>query len=218
MKTVYRFATLALAMLAVSVYGFSQKSATAEKTTPALNLVRGAIGTMYSNTAWANYSVLTLVPGAGLIPITSTQTVFYLGFTAGTEADISNMVLYTTARGGTTITAVTPVTRGGVSNPSIILTSTSVCPTQPIGATDPCIVRMDPTSIVLSALNDYYFVVYFTDDSNNSSIGGAQPNYNVSSLEGWYVGSTDETGLTVGESIPTGCCRVPDFLMFVMSN
>jgi len=218
MRNVYRFATLALVMLVVSVCGFSQKSATKEATTPTLNLVRGAIGPMGSNTSWANYSLLTLVPGAGLIPITSTQTVFYLGFTAGSEADISNMVLYTTVRGTSTITAVTPVTRGGVSNPSISLTSTSVCPVQPLSASDPCIVRFDPTSIALSALNDYYFVVYFTNDSNNESIGGAEPSYNLSTLLGWYVGSVDETRLTVGESLPSGCCHVPYFVMFVMSN
>ena len=39
---------------------------------------------------------------------TSHQTVFYIGFTAGATADVNNMVLYTTARGSATITAVTP--------------------------------------------------------------------------------------------------------------
>ncbi|MGA9639843.1 MAG: hypothetical protein WBQ72_00465 [Terriglobales bacterium] len=217
MKNVCKLATLILMMLAVSVLAFSQQQEIKE--TAALNLVRGVIGPVGSNTSWSGYSVLNVVPGAGLIPISSSNTVFYLGFTAGSQADVSNMVLYTTARSSSTITAVTPVKYGGVSNPSIVLSNTSVCPVQPLSASTPCIVRLDPTSLALSALNDYYLVIYFTpSDANDGQIGATQPTANTSSILGWYIGNADYTGLSVGQSIPTGCCRVPDFLMYVMSN
>jgi hypothetical protein len=184
MKTIFKFATLTLMMFAFSGYGFS--AAKAE------NLVRGVVGPVTSNNSWSGYSVVSLVPGAGLIPITSTKAVFYIGFTAGTQADVNNMVLYTTARGTSTITAVTPITLGGISNPSIDLASVTVCPVVEISAFNPCIVRLDPTTITLSALNDYYLVVYFTaSDSNNSSLGVTQPSFAQTSLRGTYVGVTD---------------------------
>jgi len=211
MKKVSKFAALTMLLFAVTLCG------AAEKTTTPLNLVRGAVGPFNANNNWSNYSVVTLIPGASLIPVTSTQTVLYLGFGAGSEADITNMVLYTTVRGSTTITAVTPVTYGGSSSPSIMLSSASVCP-QPPSLTSVCIVRLDPTPIVLSATNDYYFAVYFTSDSNNSGIGAAQPQYGLWALESWYVSGTNETTLTVGQSIPNNSFRVPDFLMYVMTD
>src|SRR5580692_2992013 len=131
MKSACNLVVLMLMMSAMSVYGFSQ--ATVVKKSPETttqNLTRGVIGPVSSNSSWANYSVLNGVPGSAVFPITSTTTVFYFGFTAGTEADISNMVVYTTARGSLTVTAATPVKLGGVSNPSIQLTNTSVCPVQ----------------------------------------------------------------------------------------
>src|ERR1035438_4202895 len=133
MKNIFKFATLTLMMFTLSVYGFSKAS-------KAENLIRGVVGPVNNNASWSGYSNMALISGAGLIPVTSTQTVFYLGFTAGTEADISNIVLYTTARGSSTITAVTPITLGGVSNPSINLTNASVCPVVEISAFNPCIV------------------------------------------------------------------------------
>ena len=105
MKMVFKLATLILMVFAITVNGFSKKAASQ-------NLVRGVVGSVESIGSWSGYSTLSLVSGAGLIPITSTNTVFYLGFTAGTQADISNMVLYTTARGSLTITAVTPIKLG----------------------------------------------------------------------------------------------------------
>jgi hypothetical protein len=212
MKTIFKFATLTLMMFAVSVYSFS-------KTSSAENLVRGIVGPVTSNTSWAGYSTLALIPGAGLIPVTSTKTTFYLGFTAGTEADINNMVLYTTARGSSTITAVTPVTLGGISNPSIDLASVSVCPVVEISGFNPCIVRLDPTTITLSALNDYYLVVYFTpSDTNNNSLGLTQPSFAQSSLRGTYVSSTDDSRLSVGGSIPGTFTNQPSGLMYVMTD
>ncbi len=216
MKTVYRFTILTLMALAVLAGGITQQASAAAKPE---NLVRGVVGPVTNNTSWSGFSTLSLIPGAALIPITSTNAVFYLGFTAGTRADVSNMVLYTTPRGSLTISAITPVTLGGISNPSIDLGSVSVCPVQEISNFNPCIVRLDPTKITLSALSDYYLVVYFSaSDSNNSAIGATVPSLGQSSLMGWFVGS-DETKLAVGGSIPTGNSgHQPYFLMYVMSN
>jgi|HubBroStandDraft_6_1064221.scaffolds.fasta_scaffold147898_2 hypothetical protein len=217
MKTVCRFAMPTLMMLAILMCGFSQPaSAAASK---AENLERGVIGPVSSNVSWAGFSDLSLVPGAGLIPISSTQTVFYIGFTAGATADVNNMVLYTTARGSSIITAVTPITLGGVSNPSIDLANPSVCPVIEISDFNPCIVRLDPTKLVLSALSDYYLVIYFSpSDSNNGAIGATVPHFPLSSLNGWYI-SGDESRLAVGASIPSGNNGAqPDFLMYVMND
>ena len=219
-KTAFKFATLALMMLAITLYGFAQVPTTQKPAATTQNLVRGVSGPLGSSNSWSGYSVLNLIPASALFPISSSTTVLYYGFTAGSQADISNMVLYTTARGNLKITAVTPVTYGGVSNPSINLASTSVCPVQPPSVTNPCIVRFDPTAIALSPASDYYFVVYFTpSDPNNSAIGGAQPSLGIaeSSLSSWYMGS-DETRLSVGQSIPSGGRNVPTFLMYVMNN
>src|SRR5271167_221678 len=195
MKNIFKFATLTLIIFAVSVCAFSA--------TKPENLVRGVIGPVASNVSWAGYSVLAQVSGAGLIPVTSTTTVFYLGFTAGTQVDINNIVLYTTPRGSLTISAVTPVTLGAVSNPSIDLASSSVCPVIEISTFNPCIVRLDPTKITLSALSDYYLVVYFTSgDTNNNSVGLTQPAFSQSSLRGSYANG-DDSRLSVGGSIPT---------------
>jgi hypothetical protein len=212
MKTILKFATLTLMMFVVSVCGFSASKAE--------NLERGIVGPVSANTSWSGYSVVEQIPGAGLIPVTSTTTVFYLGFTAGTKADISGMVLYTTPRGGTTISAVTPVKLGGVSNPSIDLASTSVCPVAEISAFNPCIVRLDPTTITLSALNDYYLVVYFTaSDSNDEALGVTAPSWAQTSLRGTYI-SGNETQLSVGGSIPStlSFTNQPYLLMYVMTD
>jgi hypothetical protein len=215
MKTVSKFAAFTFLLLAVAYCSAGEKA----KTTPPVNLVRGAVGPFQANASWPNYSVATLIPGASLIPVTSTQTVLYLGFAGGSEADITNMVLYTTAQGSSTITAVTPVTLGGSSSPSIMLSSTSVCPSQPLSVTSVCVVRLDPTSIVLSATNDYYFVVYFTNDGNNSQIVAAQAQFGLSGLQSWYTSGTNYTTLTVGDSLPTSFAfHSPDFLMYVMND
>lgn len=215
MKIVYKFAVLILMTFAVTVGGLAQDA----KTTKPQNLERGVIGPVSSNSGWSGYSALNLIPGAGLIPNTSTTTTFYLGFTGGSTADVSNMVLYTTARNGFTITAVTPVKYGGVSNPSINLASKTVCAVQPLSTGSPCIVRLDPLTLTLSALSDYYLVVYFTaNDNNNSGVSATVGANQLSTLTGWYM-SSDQTRLTVGQSIPSGSNGArPDFLMYVMTN
>jgi len=208
MKLDRRFATLVLMTFAVSAPAFAAPAPE--------NLVRGAIGPVGSNGQWSNYTELNLIPGSALFPVANPKTVLYYGFTAGTEADIGNMVLYTTARGSTTITAVTPVKLGGSSAPSILLSSTSVCPVAPSAAA-PCIVKFDPLTLTLSPASDYYLAVYTTNDSNNSSIAGTQANTGQSSVVSSYFGD-DQTELAVGASIP----GVPNggaiFLMYVMNQ
>ena len=217
MKTIYKLATLTLMMLAASLYGFSQKP---PKASGPENLERGIVGPVTSNGSWSGYSTLALIPGAGLIPVTNTNTVLYIGFTAGAEADITNMVLYTTPRGSSTISTVTPITLGGISNPSIDLASATVCPIIEISAVNPCIVRLDPVKLTLSALSDYYFVVYFTaSDPNNSAIGLTDPSFGQSSLRGTYI-TGNETTLGVGGSIPSSLSFAgqPYNLMYVMND
>jgi hypothetical protein len=217
MKTLYKFAMLTLMASAISLPALSQDAP--QVVAKPLNLVRGIVGPAGSNTSWSGYSSLNLIGGAGVIPVLNkANTVFYLGFTAGTTADISNMVLYTTPRGQLNITAVTPVKLGGVSNPSIALSHTAVCAVPPSQA-NPCIVRLDPLALPLSALSDYYLVVFFTaNDSNNTALGGTSPTFLQSSLSGWFTPS-DQTHLTVGQSIPSGNNgNNPNFLMYVMTN
>jgi len=218
MKTLHKFAMLMLMASAISLPALAQDAPQA--VVKPLNLVRGIVGPAGFNSNWSGFSALSLIGGAGVIPVTNkaNTTVFYLGFTGGTTADISNMVLYTTPRSRLNITAVTPVKLGGVSNPSIALSHAAVCPVQPSQA-NPCIVRLDPLTLPLSPLSDYYLVVFFTaNDSNNSAIGATSPTFLQSSLSGWFTGS-DQTHLTVGQPIPSGNNgSSPNFLMFVMTN
>jgi len=207
MKLIYKLAALTLMLCAVSEYGFAVQSN---------NLVRGVIGKPGNNSSWSNYTIVGLIPGSALFPISSSTTVFYYGFTGGTEADIGNMVVYTTPRGSLTISAVTPVTFGGVSNPSIAIGTTSVCPQAP-SATVPCIVRFDPTSLALSPTSDYYFAVHFATSTNNANIVGTQATTTQTSLGGIYF-TGDYTELTVGEAIPEAPGSGPTFLMYVMDN
>jgi hypothetical protein len=79
MKNVCKFATLTLMMFAVSVCGFSQQANVKKSVTATQNLVRGVIGPAGSNSSWSNYTVVNLIPGSGLFPITSSTTVFYYG-------------------------------------------------------------------------------------------------------------------------------------------
>lgn len=211
--------TALLLMFALAASGFSQRHSK-QPAAAAQNLIRGVFTPFNTSNSWANYSLIDEIPGSGLFPITSSTTVLYLAFTAGSEADITNMVLYTTARASKTITAVTPVKLGGISNPSIILSNTSVCPVQPLSSTNPCVVRLDPTAITLSPGSDYYLSVYFTNNGNNQGIGGIVPStlYGVG-LSGEFIGGTDETHLAVGQSVPGSTNGgYPYFLMAVMTN
>jgi hypothetical protein len=188
--------------------------------TAPINLVAGVGGPVSSSNQWEDYSALNLIAGAFIFPAVAQikTTVLYIGFTAGTEADIGNMVLYTTKRGNSKITAVTPVKLKGVSNPIISLTNKKVCPTQPISTTNPCVIRLDPLTLTPSTLSDYYFVMYFASNTNNATVGAANSQYPITSLTGWYLGG-DQTQLKVGNPIPSGYSGShPYFLLYVMSN
>jgi hypothetical protein len=205
---------IAIAFLASTVVA-QQPPATAP-----INLVAGVGGPVSSSNQWSNYSALNLIAGAFIFPAVASvkTTVLYIGFTAGTEADLGNMVLYTTKRGNSKITAVTPVKLKGVSNPIISLTNKKVCPTQPVSVTNPCVVRLDPMTLTLSTLSDYYFVMYLSTSNNNATLGAANAQYPITSLTGWYL-SGDQTRLTVGRAIPSGYTGThPYFLLYVMSN
>jgi hypothetical protein len=185
-----------------------------------INLVAGVGGPVSSSNQWENYSALNLIAGAFIFPAVAQvkTTVLYVGFTAGTEADIGNMVLYTTKRGNSKITALTTVKLKGVSNPIISLTNKKVCPTQPLSTSNPCIIRLDPIALTPSTLSDYYFVMYFTTNSNNAVVGAANSQYPITSLTGWYS-SGDQTQQKVGDPIPSGYSGShPYFLLYVMSN
>ncbi len=185
-----------------------------------INLVAGVGGPVSSSNQWENYSALNLIAGAFIFPAVASvkTTVLYIGFTGGTEADIGNMVLYTTKRGNSKITAVTPVKLKGVSNPIISLTNKKVCPSQPISTSNPCVIRLDPITLTPSTLSDYYFVTYFNTNSNNQTVGAANAQYPITSLTGWYL-SGDQTQLKVGNPIPSGYSGShPYFLLYVMSH
>ena len=201
--------------------GFADTAiAQAPPSTSPINLVAGVGGPVSENTNWANYSALNLVAGAFIFPAVASvkTTVFYIGFTAGTEADLGNMVLYTTKRGNQKITAVTPVKLKGVSDPIISLTNKKVCPTQPISTANPCVIRLDPIKLTPSTLSDYYFVMYFVNNANNEEVGAANAQYPITSLTGWFL-TGDQTQQKVGNSIPAGYNGShPYFLLYVMSN
>ncbi len=211
MKTLFHWTAFALVTIAFSV----PRTAAAA----AENLESGIVGSVGSNSNWSGWSEVSLIPGAGLMPITSTKTTFYLGFTGGSRADINNMVLYTTERGKSKITAVTHVTLDGVSDPTIDLASATVCPGGAISTENPCIVRLDPTTITLSALNDYYLAVYFTSsDSHNESLSVTVPSVAQTSLRGSDQ-QEDDSRLAVGGSIPSlNYGNPPDLLMYVMTD
>jgi hypothetical protein len=216
MKTCVGTSCLIL-MLALSSLTFAQQSAAAPQ-----NLVPG-VGPLLipgGSSNWTGLSVVENIPGTSLYPIQSDTTVLYIGFTAGTTVKIGNMVLYSTARENSTITAVNPVEFHGVSNPTFSLTDTKVCPTQPISGTSPCILRLDPIKLTLSPLNDYYLAVYFTETDDDTHV--ARPRAFIGSLTGGEeVG--DATQLKVGASVPdllgNGDSNPPSFLLVaVMDN
>jgi hypothetical protein len=187
---------------------------------PPINLVAGVGGPVSSSNQWENYSALNLIAGAFIFPAVSQvkTTVLYIGFTGGTEADVGNMVLYTTKRGLQKITAVTPVKLKGVSNPIISLTNKKVCPSQPLSTSNPCVIRLDPITLTPSTLSDYYFVMYLGSNTNNETVGAANSQYPITSLTGWFE-SGDQTQLKVGNPIPSGYTGShPYFLLYVMSN
>jgi|ERR1700679_1799044 hypothetical protein len=217
MKTFYNVATLILMVTVLAVSAFAQEPG---PETALVNLTegQGAIASTGAQ-AWDGLSEFVLIPGASLMGASSTTTALYLGFTGGSEADIGNMVLYSTPRNGSTVVKVTKVLLGGSSSPSINLTSTSVCPIQPISATNPCFVRLDTVKAALSPLDDYYFTVYFTLDTNNEKISGVGQSIAPGALSGWMLYG-DQTRIGVKGALPTNenSDQPPYFLAYITNQ
>jgi hypothetical protein len=206
MKIIPGFVLLSIFL---SVAAFAQTP-----TTPPFNLVEG-IGPVSTTASWSGYSAISVVAGPGVLSKVSTTTAFYVGFTAGTTAVVSDMVLYKTAARSSKILSVTPVKLGGVTNPTINISSKTVCPTQPVSTTSPCIVRLDPLTLTLSSKDDYYLVLHFGAGTDISSTHGQ---FSTTALSGWYE-AADETQLKVGQSIPIGNGGSPAYFLFaVMSD
>lgn len=217
MKTFYNVATSILVITVLAVSAFAQEPVPA---VALANLTEGQ-GMIASSggQAWDGISEFVLIPGASLMGASSTTTALYLGFTGGSEADIGNMVIYSTARNGSTVVKVTKVTLGAVSDPSINLTSTSVCPVQPVSVTNPCFVRLDTVKAALSPLDDYYFTVYFTLDTNNEKISGVGQSISPGALSGWSLYG-DQTRVGVKGALPTNenNDQAPFFLAYITNQ
>jgi hypothetical protein len=173
-----------------------------------------------TNPSWDGYSEVALIPGASLMGPKSTATALYLGFTGGTEADIGNMVLYQTARNAITVLRAIKVTLGTTQSPQINLTSTSVCPTQPVSVSNPCIVRLDTLNFGLAPTSDYYLAIYFTLDTNNETISGMGQSVLPGALSGFYLYG-DQTKVKDGGAVPqnnTTTPQSPFFLAYVTNQ
>lgn len=171
-----------------------------------------------TNSAWDGLSEFVLIPGASLLGPSSSTTAIYLGFTGGSIVNVGNMVLYTTPRSGSTVLKVTNVTLGATQSPTIDLASKTVCPVKP-SATTPCIVRLDTLNFALSPLNDYYFVIYFTLDTNNEAISGMGPSTARGGLSGFYLYG-DQTRVGVDGALPTfeNSGAAPFFLAYLANE
>jgi hypothetical protein len=216
MKTFCKLAMFTAMMSILTVWAFGQ--APAPQTT-LVNITEGqGVISSPGTQAWDGMSELVLIPGASLMGAASTSTVLYLGFTGGSEADVDNMVLYTTPRNGSMITATKKVTLGKLANPSINLTSTSVCPVQPVSATNPCIIALDKISGALSPLDDYYFVIYFTLDTNNEKLFGVGQSVAPGALSGWSLYG-DQTRIGKDGALPAGNSGAsPSFLLYAANE
>jgi hypothetical protein len=218
MKTFFKLATFTLMMTVLAASGFAQERA--PNTAPLVNLTEGQ-GTIASNgsQAWDGLSEFVLIPGAALMGASSSTTVLSIGFTGGSEADIGNMVLYETPRNGSTVLKVTKVTLGGSSSPSINLTSNSVCPVQPVSVTNPCFIKLDTVKSALSPLDDFYFTIYFTLDTNNEKISGVGQTTTPGALSGWNLYG-DQTRIGVKGALPTNENQdaAPFFLAYVTNE
>jgi len=213
MKNFCRLATLALALCVIATNAVAQAPATVLS-----NLVEGVGPMAGGTTSWAGLSELDLIPGSSLLGVKSTSAFLYIGFYGGNTVDIGNMVLYKTARNGTTVLSGKKVTLGGVSNPGINLTSTSVCPVQPVSIANPCIIKLDAVKGALSSLNDYYFTIFFTNDGNNASVLGIGNMSAQGSLSGYTVVG-DETRIKTKGALPQGYVGgAPYFLMYVANQ
>jgi hypothetical protein len=219
MKTFYKLATFTLMMTVLAASALAQEPEEGQATALA-NLTEGqGVIASSGNPAWDGVSEFVLIPGASLMGASAKTTALYLGFTGGSTVDIGNMVLYSTPRNGSTVIKVVKVTLGATQSPSINLTSTSVCPVQPVSATNPCIVRLDTVKAALSPLDDYYFTIYFTLDTNNEKITGVGQSFAQGALSGWALYG-DQTRIGVKGALPTNenTDQAPFFLAYIANQ
>jgi hypothetical protein len=180
------------------------------------NVTEGVGSITGANQNWAGFSELVLIPGASFLGVKTSTNFLYLGFTGGTTVDIGNMVLYKTARSGNINLGPKKVLLGGVSNPSVNLTHTAVCPIQPVSTTNPCFIKLDVIKGALSPLFDYTFVVYFTNDANNASVGAAQSS-EQGALSGYFL-TGDQTRIKKNGTVPSGNNGSAPFFVTYMTN
>lgn len=209
MKSVFKFGWVLLFSFAIAMPGSAQT---------AQNLVTGTGPVTNSIAVWNDTSAINLIAGNSLFPVSSKQTVLYIGITQGGSVDIGNMVIYQTRRNNSEIVDVIPVTYGGFSSISILMNA-STCRILPVTTLNPCIVRLDPLTFKLSTLYDYYFVMYFLNTTNNIAVDSATSlNSNTTIIGG--IASGDQTGLVVGDVIPSTFLNkgTANFLVGVMTN
>ena len=213
MKNIFNFGGVLLFSIAVALSSSAQT---------AQNLVAGVGPLTNASAIWSDKSAINLISGSTLFSASGKNTVLYLGFTqAGgpsSEVDIGGMVLYTTERNRLTIKAVTPVTLGGVGSGAFFLNPTN-CAVVPSVLT-PCVVRLDPLSLKLSSLNDYYFVIYFTNTTANIAVDAAISLGSHSTIVGGIDPNRDDTKFLKGDVLPSNLINKGDafFLVGVMNN
>ncbi len=221
MKT--KIASFVLLLLVAAAFAVAQDDADSVRkakplTTALMNLTEGAAGAPGNSTDWEGWSEVDYIPGAALFGVDSTDSYLTLGFSAGSTVNINSMVVYTTARASNIVTKVTKVTYLKKASPSIELTSTSNCPTQPVSATNPCFIKLDKIAVEMIATNDYYFAIYFTSDSENNSMRGAGGSNQSGALMGWQIDGDDGL-IPVGGTIPVGNQgAAPLFLMYLTNE
>jgi hypothetical protein len=217
MKKIFKLATFAFLVAAIA--GCALAQTTVEPPVAALaNLTEGQGVATGDSHDWEGWSELTLIPGGGLLGTSPKSFVITLGFSAGSTVNVANMALYTTARASNLVTAVKKVTLGKKANPTIDLTSTANCPVQPVSVTNPCFIKTDAIKVTLSPLDDYYFVEYFTSDSNNNTVRGAGSSGFLGALSGWLIDG-DDTRIPVGGTIPVGYTgQSPVFTMYITNE
>ena len=196
MKSIFKFGWALVFSFAISLPSPAQ--------TPQ-NIVAGTGRLTNAIAVWSDRSAINLISGNTLFAASGTTTVLHLGFTQAaapsSEVDIGGMVLYTTERNRFRITNVTPVTLGGVSSGAFFLNS-SVCAVPP-SVNTPCVIALDPLSLKLSALNDYYFVIYFTNNPNNAAVDAAVSANSNTTILGGIDSGVDDTKFVAGDLLPS---------------
>ena len=209
MKNIFKIGLVVLFSFAIAMPSPAQT---------AQNLVAGVGPVTSGVTIWNGVSVTSLISGNALFPASGNQTVLSLGFTGGGSLDIGNMVLYKTNRNSYKVVDVIPVTYKGLSSNSILL-DVSNCPVLPISTLFPCVVRLDPISLKLSPLYDYYFVMYLPDTFPNLTVTATSSLFSKTTILGGFAFS-DQTTFVKGDALPSNIINKGQayFLVGVTNN